>query len=194
MIEKELKRMSRGELLELLIAQMAENETLKKDLACAQAALEDKRIVVENAGSLAEAAMQLSGVFDAAQDAAQKYLDNLRMMDEQREQTTQKIEAEAREKAVAILAAATADSQQQRAEAEEYSRLQRAEAEEYGQQQRAEAEEYSRKIRGEADACMQKAQEKADAYWQQVNERVSRLLREQESLQSLLHHGGNDHP
>lgn len=126
--------MSRRELLELLISQMAENETLKKDLERTQTALRDKRIVIQNAGSLADAAVQLSGVFNAAQDAARQYLDNLRLMDEQREETIRTIEAEAREKANGILQ-----------EAEAYSRKAHEEADAYWEQVRGRTERMLRK-------------------------------------------------
>ena len=55
MTDKELKRLSRGELLEMLIAQASENEKLKQELEDAQAALQDRSIAIDNAGSIAEA-------------------------------------------------------------------------------------------------------------------------------------------
>lgn len=123
MTDRELKRMSRGELLELLIAQMAENERLETELESAQAALRDRRIVIENAGSLAEAAMQLNGVFDAAQAAAQQYLENLRQMHSQQDALAQKIKSEA-----------DAYSRQTRAEADAYVQKARTEADSYWNQ------------------------------------------------------------
>lgn len=78
MTDKELKRLSRAELLELLIGQMRENQRLEKELAAANAALQDRTIVIEQAGSIAEAALQLNGVFAAAEAAAAQYLENVR--------------------------------------------------------------------------------------------------------------------
>lgn len=74
--------MSRSELLEMLITQMEENKSLKAQLKEANAALENRQIEIEKSGSLAEAALRLSGVFEAADRAAQMYLDNLRAQDE----------------------------------------------------------------------------------------------------------------
>lgn len=63
MTDKELRRLSRSELLEMLIAQTEENSQLKIRLKQAEAQLRDRRIEIDKAGSLAEAAPQrcLSG-------------------------------------------------------------------------------------------------------------------------------------
>lgn len=76
--EKELKKLSRSDLLEMLIEQSKEVDRLKAELKQANAALENRRIAIENAGSIAEASMKLSGIFEAAQQAADMYLDNVR--------------------------------------------------------------------------------------------------------------------
>ncbi len=82
MTDKELRRLSRSELLEMLIAQTEESRQLKIKLERAEAQLRDRRIAVEKAGSLAEAALQLNRVFEAADKAAQQYLENVRLMSE----------------------------------------------------------------------------------------------------------------
>ena len=82
MTDKDLRRLSRSELLEMLIAQTEENRQLKIRLERAEAQLRDRRIAVEKAGSLAEAALQLNRVFEAADKAAQQYLENVRLMSE----------------------------------------------------------------------------------------------------------------
>lgn len=82
MTDKELKRLSRSELLEMLIAQIEENQKLNRHLAQAREALQNRQISLESAGSIAEAALRLSGVFEAADRAAQQYLDSVRAMAE----------------------------------------------------------------------------------------------------------------
>lgn len=77
MTEKELSRLSRQELLELLLAQAEENRKLKKQLQEARDALSDRKIAVERAGTMAEAALKLNGVFEAADKAARQYLENI---------------------------------------------------------------------------------------------------------------------
>lgn len=78
MTDKELKRLSRAELLELLLAQVEKNEELERRLKKAQSALEDRRINIEQAGTMAEAALRLNGIFEAADQAARQYLENIR--------------------------------------------------------------------------------------------------------------------
>lgn len=83
MTDRELRRMSRGELLEMLIAQMEENERLRKSLEEARTALENRQIAIAQAGTMAEAALRLNGVFEAADEAARQYLENVRRMAEE---------------------------------------------------------------------------------------------------------------
>ena len=123
MTDKELKHLSRGELLEMLIAQASENEKLKQELEDAQAALQDRSIAIDNAGSIAEASLQLSGVFEAAQNAAEQYLANIQRMNDQQDLIAQKLQGDARKKAAAIVA-----------DADEYSRKIHEEADAYWQQ------------------------------------------------------------
>lgn len=80
MTDRELQHLSRIELLELLIAQMEENALLKLQLKSAMAQLEHKNIEILKAGSLAEAALELNGIFQAADAAAKQYLDNVRRL------------------------------------------------------------------------------------------------------------------
>ena len=69
-----LRKMSRLQLLELLALQEKELTALRAELAEKNALLEDRRLVVQEAGSIAEAALRLNGVFEAAQRAAEQYL------------------------------------------------------------------------------------------------------------------------
>lgn len=80
MTEQELRKLSRGELLELLLAECRENERLRSQLAEAARRLQDRRIQIDRAGSIAQAALQLNGVFEAAQRAANQYVENVRRL------------------------------------------------------------------------------------------------------------------
>ncbi len=77
MTDKELRRLSRAELLEMLLAQTEENERLRERLDEAEAALANRQVDIERAGSLAEAALSLNKVFLAADEAARQYLENV---------------------------------------------------------------------------------------------------------------------
>lgn len=83
MTEKELRRLSRRELLEMLITRTMENERLTEELQQAQKELSDRKFIQEHAGSMAEAALQLNGVFEAADRAAREYLETIRRMAEE---------------------------------------------------------------------------------------------------------------
>lgn len=74
MTEKELKKMKRYQLLELLIMQTEETEALRKKLEEQEAAHREQELQISTLGSLAEAALQLNGVLDAAQKAADQYV------------------------------------------------------------------------------------------------------------------------
>ena len=70
MTEKEVRKLSRLQLLEILVEQANEIEQLKAELKETKEQLADRKIVIEQSGSLAEAALRLNGVFEAAQRAA----------------------------------------------------------------------------------------------------------------------------
>lgn len=78
MTNKELRKLGRRELLEMLIAQTKELNQVKRELEDAHDALNDRRIHIADAGSIAEAALKLNKVFEAAQEAADQYLYNIR--------------------------------------------------------------------------------------------------------------------
>lgn len=83
MTEKELKRLSRKQLLEMLIVQTECNEQLENQLAEVKKQLECRIIKEKKAGSIAEAALKLNGVFEAAQNAANQYLENIQHLEEE---------------------------------------------------------------------------------------------------------------
>ena len=99
MTDQELKKLRRSDLLELLIAQGKENEQLRARLAQAEAQLAERKGLLTKAGSIAEASLQLNGVFEAAQAAAEQYLENVRRLSGQQEQICARLESESRQTA-----------------------------------------------------------------------------------------------
>lgn len=99
MTAKELKRLRRSDLLEMLLTLRKENEQLRQQLDHARKQLENRRIEIESSGSLAEAALRISGIFEAAQAACEQYAENVRQRVEQQER-------EAKEKCEQMLAQA----------------------------------------------------------------------------------------
>lgn len=86
MTDKEVRKLSRKDLLQILVEQGKEIRELKRKLAEAEAALSDRQLTIDHAGSIAEAALQLNGVFAAAQAACDQYTENIRAMQQRQEQ------------------------------------------------------------------------------------------------------------
>lgn len=76
MNQKELKNISRKELLELLLAQTTRIEELEKELEKANKKLSDKRIALNEAGNLAEASLKITNLFSVTEEACKIYKDN----------------------------------------------------------------------------------------------------------------------
>ena len=78
MTEKELRRLNRYQLLELLIAQTERADQLQQQVEQLEAKLEERQLKMEAMGSIAEASLRLNEVFEAAQRAADQYLESLK--------------------------------------------------------------------------------------------------------------------
>ena len=157
MTDKELNRLSRGELLEMLIQQSKELERLRKQLDAAQTALQNREIAITNAGSIAEAALQLNGVFTAAQDACQQYMENICHLSQNQER---------------ICAQRDAESQ--------------AEAKRIVEEARKESEALEHETRMMCAEMVTKAKAESQAYWDEVSRRLVAFSTEHAELQQLL--------
>lgn len=80
MEDKELRRLKRRDLLELLLRQQEEIDRLTQELETANGKLEDRDLKLREAGSLAEASLRLSDIFQAAQNAADLYVENVKKL------------------------------------------------------------------------------------------------------------------
>ena len=85
MTEKELKKLSRADLLEILLDQSKEKESLQQQLDDALAELRQRQLKIDKAGSIAEAALQVNGVLEAAQNAGAQYLENIERLSKEQE-------------------------------------------------------------------------------------------------------------
>ena len=107
MTEKELKKLNRYQLLEMLIMQTERADALQKQLEEVQAQLDSRNINLSVLGSVAEASLQVSGVFEAAQKAADLYLNAARersiIMEEEAQKQAEAIVSEAERKARQIM-------------------------------------------------------------------------------------------
>lgn len=106
MADKELRRMNRAELIEIIYALQQNERELRRENDALRLRLEDRLLRLERAGSIAEAALSLNHIFEDAEQAAQQYLASLAQADELAEQ----ILSDARRQAADILAAAKAQA------------------------------------------------------------------------------------
>ena len=86
MTDKELQKLSRRDLLCMLIEQSKELQALREEYNEARTALQDRTIRLEKAGSIAEASLQLNGVFEAAQAACRQYTESIAELSRRQEE------------------------------------------------------------------------------------------------------------
>ena len=97
MTEKELRHLSRKELLEILIDQTKEITSLRDTVQKLENELTERRIAIAESGSLAEASLKLNGLFADADKAAKQYLENAALIEEEAREKADEIVAEAEE-------------------------------------------------------------------------------------------------
>lgn len=73
--EKELRRLSRKDLLELLIYQTKRANAIEQKCKKLEHELKEKNSPLNSVGSISQTALQLSGIFEAADLAARYYLE-----------------------------------------------------------------------------------------------------------------------
>ena len=99
MTDRELRKLSRTDLLEMLVDLSEELNLVKQQLAAAEEKLNNRQILIEKAGSIAEASLQLNGVFEAAEAAGEQYVENIRNLSDRQDEICRRIEWECRQKA-----------------------------------------------------------------------------------------------
>lgn len=103
MTEKELRRLSRADLLQMLIEQSIELQRTQEKAQMLERELSSRSIIIDNAGSIAEASLQLNNVFEAAQASCTQYVENIRQLNARQEITCRQREAESMQQAEAYL-------------------------------------------------------------------------------------------
>lgn len=164
MTDKELRKLSRGELLEMLLDQSKEAESLRQQLDEAKAQLESRHIDLAKAGSIAEASLELNGVFAAAQAAADQYLENVSRMTGRQEEICAALEAESKVKADQLLS----DAEKVLTEAEVKRDVMLKETEQ------------------QCMAMKAVARREAEQYWKDVSSRLENFYAEHAGLRELL--------
>lgn len=156
MTEKELKKLNRYQLLELIIIQSEQIQELQEQLQQAQAQIDAQDIRITEAGSIAEASLQLSGIFEAAQAAADIYLENVR----RQTADADSIRETARQEAARITAEAAQKAAQMTEDAESLLADAHVQAEEQLRRAQTTLEEAQKKsaqiLEDAAAVCMEK--------------------------------------
>lgn len=164
MNEKAMKRLGRSELLQLLIEYTQENEAMREKMDAMSAELDSvnnqlkvRTIAIENAGSLAEAAIQVNGMIEAAQKTANQYLENIERMQAEQEATCAERLRETNRKCIEL-----------EKEAKERCR------------------ELETETQRKCDEMFAAAEREAGRNWHELSERLDRISSENEELRSLL--------
>lgn len=110
MNERDLRKLNRSDLLEILLQQSRELDECRTQLACANKQLSEREIALNKSGSIAEAALQLNGVFEAAENACAQYMDNIKNMSSRQEEICARMEEETRIKCEKMVAEAQRQS------------------------------------------------------------------------------------
>ncbi len=77
MNKKELKRLRKADLLDVIVNQSKEIDGLKKQLQQLREEFEKRDVIVKNAGSIADAVLNINQIFEVAQNTADQYIENV---------------------------------------------------------------------------------------------------------------------
>lgn len=80
MKQKELKKMTRYELIEIIYELEKQNQSLQQELNTANQKLQERAILIEESGSIAEAALRMNHVFESVQQAVTDYVNNMKQI------------------------------------------------------------------------------------------------------------------
>ncbi len=115
MTDKELKKLSRFEILELLLNSEKQNSELEKQLEEERKKVEElteqlnsRNLDIQNAGNIADASLKVNGIFQCAQAAADQYLENIRNLSGRQEQICAEMEEAAKAEAERLTSEAKA--------------------------------------------------------------------------------------
>lgn len=104
MINKELKKLNRRELVDIIYQLKKNEEQMQEQIAALEAELQERRIHLSVAGSIAEAATDITGIFSVAQSTADLYLREIAFMKEDVQRECDKMIEEAKKKVESIMA------------------------------------------------------------------------------------------
>jgi vacuolar-type H+-ATPase subunit H len=104
MISKELRKLNRRELVDVIYQLKKNEEQLQERISALEAELENRRINLSVAGSIAEATTDITGIFSVAQATADLYLREIASMRDEAQKEAEKMIEEAEKKVETIMA------------------------------------------------------------------------------------------
>lgn len=152
-----LKEKNKKEISEVKEKCEKEKESLRAELEQAHKATRTRDIALDEAGSIAVAALQLNGVFEAAQAASQQYIENIRSLSDRQAAICARRDAENKAEIERKLAEATAKCAEMESACRRKCRLMEAEA-----------------------------KRKSDDYWAEVSRRLQSFYENHQELKKLL--------
>lgn len=179
MTEKELKKLSRGDLVEMFLAQSRENEQLQIEFEKVKEQLAQRKLTIDNAGSIAEASLQLTGIFEAAQASCSIYMENIEQLSARQEEICANLERQCRERCEQLERETTEKCE--RLEYETTERCEQLDRETVERCTRLEAETEEKCSRMIADA-----KKESQEYWTEVSGRVKEFYESYTGLKELL--------
>ena len=106
MTDKEFRRLSRAQLIEIIYQLQIELDKANEEKQVLEGKLADKRLRFKEVGNIADAALVINECFRSAQNAAEQYLDEIKAIREDAEAERQRIIRVAKAEAKAIIAGA----------------------------------------------------------------------------------------
>lgn len=158
MTDKDLKKLKRQDLLEILVSQEKEINRLQSEAEKMNERLQEKYIVLEEAGSIAEAALRLNGVFESAQAAAVQYMDSVRNLSSRQEAICAKRDEESR----------------------------RA-AEQLQEETEKRCQEMERQTKKRCAQMLADAEQQVQERWKMLHQKLDEFFESRDSLKELLH-------
>ena len=107
MTDKEFKRLTRSQLIDIIYELQLKEASLSEENRKLKAEVEDKRIRMSQVGNIAEASLAVYNVMQSAQEAADRYVEEIRQLQTETKEACRQALDKAREEAVAIIEQAT---------------------------------------------------------------------------------------
>ena len=106
MTDKEFRKLKRGDLVAIIYEYQKQQEILIKENEELKEKLESKELKISNAGSIAEAVLEMNHLFETAQKTADDYVEQVKLSMSDAEKKAEEIISQAQKKADEIIAGA----------------------------------------------------------------------------------------